>query len=162
MLIFNFIRLSLRFMSSRGYSHRGRRGGTGKRTRGNGETRGARDGGHDGPNRAKPTPIARSPERQPKPAVVERNVDKFMDWPADSTALPQDEPLTDPQMPSDLVGVIGYCSEKSIGEVPGTMISPSDVLKGVQEGRKYLFGSDLATAMRNSLEEYTKVFYIYL
>ena len=66
-------------------------------------------------------------------------------------------PLSDPSMPADLIGVIGYCSDKTIGEIPSTLVSPPAIHKCVQDAKNYLFGSELESSMRASLDDYVKV-----
>ena len=66
-------------------------------------------------------------------------------------------PLTDPVMPSDLLGVIGYCSDKTVGEIPGSLVSPPAVHKCIQDAKNYLFGSELESSMRASLKDYAEV-----
>ena len=75
---------------------------------------------------------------------------------SDSSSCDQ-VPLSDPTMPSNLMGVIGYCSEKTIGEIPGSLVSPPAVHKCIQDAKNYLFGSELESSMRASLDDYAKV-----
>ena len=144
-------------MSQRGYSHRGKRGGSFKRSRTDNHSRGSRDGGRDAGKNSKPEAIARSPERAP--VVVERADLNYIEWPEENPEELPDLALSDPMMPTDLVGVIGYCSDKSINELPATLVTPTDVHQRVQDAKKYLFGSNLEVAMRDSLKEYIKVWY---
>ena len=145
-------------MSSRAQSHRGRRGGASKRARGNPESRRTQNGSWDGHSKSHPAPIARSPERPPPAPTDHDKSVNLVEWPEEHEDIPETSGFSDPAMPSDLVGVIGYCSEKSIGDVPGTLVTPTDVHKSVKDAKNYLFGAELETAMRKSLEEYTKVF----
>ena len=145
-------------MSQRGNFQRGRRGGGAlKRSRSGADSKNSREQARDGGARRKPAVIARSPEKAPSVPVQKDSAHEFVNWPEEDVSRPSDVPLSDPLMPADLVGVIGYCSDKSIGEIPGTLTSPSDIHKSVQDAKKYLFGAELESAMRASLEEYTKV-----
>ena len=84
-------------------------------------------------------------------------VKTHVEWPAEPDFEADVGLATDPNMPADLHGVIGYCSEKTMGELPGSLVSPTDIHNSVQEAKKYLFGSELEASMRASLTEYTKV-----
>ena len=156
-------------MSYRGYSQRGRRGGSYKRSRNDGDFHGYRDGPREnsgrgnprGKSRAtQPESIARSPERAPVVASIEKAGLNYIEWPDENLSGPPPVSLSDPSMPKDLAGVIGYCSDKSIKELPSKLVTPSEIHQSVQDAKKYLFGSDLETAMRASLEEYNKVSFI--
>ena len=65
--------------------------------------------------------------------------------------------MSDSTLPAELTGVIGYCSDRSSGELPGTLTVPVDIQKSIQDAKTYLFGSELESSMRSSLAEYTKV-----
>lgn len=80
------------------------------------------------------------------------------DWPTESATPLQPGALVDPDMPSDVQGVIGYCSDRTIGDIPGTLVSPSTVHQSAKDAKNYLFGSELEKTMRESLEQYTQVF----
>ena len=149
-------------MSYRQTSYRGRRGGTSKRSRGNGESRGRWESNRDDSSKSQPAAIARSPERPPVAVNNNNQVSDHVDWTVEDETPCGADIFSDPSMPSDLVGVIGYCSDKSIGELPGTLVLPSDIHKSVQDAKNYLFGSELENAMRKSLEDYTKVSLLFL
>ena len=84
-----------------------------------------------------------------------------VDWPLEQDVSSESVPLSDPSMPADLTGVIGYCSDKTVGEIPSSLVSPPTVHKCVQDAKNYLFGTKLEGSMRNALNDYMKVFYYY-
>ena len=81
-----------------------------------------------------------------------------VDWPVEQDISSEQVPLSDPSMPSNLTGVIGYCSDKTVGEIPSSLVSPPTVHKCVQDAKNYLFGTKLEVSMRNALSDYMKVF----
>lgn len=81
----------------------------------------------------------------------------FIDWPPETDPSSLKISLSNSTLPAELTGVIGYCSERSSGEMPGTLTVPSDIQKSIQDAKTYLFGSELESSMRSSLAEYTKV-----
>ena len=83
------------------------------------------------------------------------------EWPIESDEFSPSTVQADPTMPSDLLGVIGYCSEKTMGELPGSLVSPSTIHKSLQDAKHYLFGTDLENSMRASLDQYTEVRFLY-
>lgn len=83
----------------------------------------------------------------------------FIDWPPEADTSSLKISLSDSTLPAELTGVIGYCSDRSSGEMPGTLTVPSDIQKSIQDAKTYLFGSELESSMRSSLAEYTKVYF---
>ena len=114
-------------------------------SRKSGTSRGSKSSSSTDSNHVEKAPVSAAPQRS------------HVEWPAEQDFEADNGPPTDPSMPTDLHGVIGYCSEKTMGELPGSLVSPTDIHNSVQEAKKYLFGSDLEASMRASLTEYTKV-----
>ena len=168
---FKDILRKLNIMSRRGDSNRGRRDGAVRRTRYKNSSGGGGTS-KDPPPRANarsPPPRERNdnaPPRSFKDSAGSRvthekappiPVKTYMDWPEERESDLRPRPLSDPTVPVELSGVIGYCSDQSTGDFPGSLVSPSDVQKSIQDAKKFLFSSDLEAAMRSSLTEYTQV-----
>ena len=83
-------------------------------------------------------------------------------WPEEVGLDTSRQVLTDPSVPKELHAVIGYCSERSVGEIPSSLVSPSDVRKAVSDVKQYLFGPELQDLMRNALSDFTKVRHYFL
>ena len=97
--------------------------------------------------------VPRAKSNNSKPMVAKT----FIDWPLDADDVSPRISLSDSTLPAELTGVIGYCSDRSSGELPGTLTVPADIQKSIQDARTYLFGSELESSMRSSLAEHTKV-----
>ena len=82
------------------------------------------------------------------------------EWPPEIVHAPETTAPSDPAMPPDLLGVIGYCSDKTMGELPGSLVSPTTVHKSIVDAKNYLFGSELENSMRSSLEDFSKVSFV--
>ena len=100
--------------------------------------------------------VPRAKTNNSKPMIAKT----FIDWPAEIDASAQKISLSDSSLPAELTGVIGYCSDRSSGELPGTLTVPADIQKSVTDAKTYLFGSELESSMRSSLAEYTKVSFL--
>lgn len=96
-----------------------------------------------------------------KPSTTKPMIAKtFIDWPPEADDSTQKISLSDSSLPAELTGVIGYCSDRSSGELPGSLTVPADIQKSISDAKTYLFGSELESSMRSSLAEYTKVIFI--
>ena len=158
-------------MSRRGDSNRGRRDGAVRRSKYK-NSNGGGGASKDPPPRANarsPPPRERNESTSTRPfkdssgsKVLHEKappipVKTYMDWPEERESDLRPRPLSDPSIPMELSGVIGYCSDQSTNDFPGALVSPSDVQKSIQDAKKFLFSSDLEAAMRSSLAEYTQV-----